>query len=113
MISCIVTSIFISVPYITQLFIRDAIISSKTEPHNGSKKKKRKYGKIINNKTMLKLLPFIRILYLKIQNSILPCFSKLKLKKSLFSNTFFSFIFRSKVIVHTTGKDPIKYFAQN
>ena len=55
----------ISVPQITRLLLGDAIISSKTDPHNGSKKEKRSYGKIENNKTMLKILPFIRILYLK------------------------------------------------
>ena len=106
------TSILISVPQITQLLIGDSIISSKTDLHNGSKKEKRKYGKI-KNKTMLKLLLFIRILYVKQQSSTLRCFSRLKFKKSLFSNTFFNFIFRSKMIVHTAGKDPIKYFAQN
>ena len=52
----------ISVP---QILLGDAIISSKTDPHNSSKKEKRSYGKIENNKTMLKILPFIRILYLK------------------------------------------------
>ena len=35
---------------------------------------------------MLKILPFIRILYLKQQNSILRCFSRLKFEKSLFGN---------------------------
>ena len=34
-------------------------------------------------------------------------------KKSLFSNTFFSFVFHSTMKVHTAGKDPMKYFAQN
>ena len=62
---------------------------------------------------MLKLLLFIRILYFKQQNSTLRYISRLKFKKILFSNTFFSFIFRSKMIVHTAGKNPIKYFAQN
>ena len=55
----------ISVLQITRLLLGDAVISSKTDPHNGSKKEKRSYGKIENNKTMLKILPFIRILYLK------------------------------------------------
>ena len=32
----------ISVPQITRLLLGDAIISSKTDPHNGSKKEKRK-----------------------------------------------------------------------
>ena len=52
----------ISVP---QILLGDAIISSKTDPHNSSKKEKRSYGEIENNKTMLKILQFIRILYLK------------------------------------------------
>ena len=47
------------------------MISSKTDPHNGSKKEKKSYGKIKNSKTMLKILPFIRIIYLKQQSSIL------------------------------------------
>ena len=51
------------------------------------------YGKIKNNKTISKILPFTHILYLKQQNSILKCFSRLKFEKSLFRNTFFSFIF--------------------
>ena len=50
-------------------------------------------GKIKNNKTISKILPFTHILYLKQQNSILKCFSRLKFEKSLFRNTFFSFIF--------------------
>ena len=37
---------------------------------------------------MLKILPFIRIHYLKQQNSILQCFSMLEFEESLFSNTF-------------------------
>ena len=41
---------------------------------NGSKKEKRSYGKVRNNKTMLKVLPFIQILYLKQQYS--PMFQK-------------------------------------
>ena len=76
-------------------------------------RRRRKYGKIKNNKTMLKMLLFIRILYLKQQSSILRCFSRLKFEKSLFSNTFFSFIFPIKMIVYTAEKDQIKYFAQN
>ena len=74
----------ISVPQITRLLLEDAIFSSKTDPQNGSKKEKRKYGKIENNKTMLKILPFIGILYLKQRGSILRCFSWLKFEKSLF-----------------------------
>ena len=89
------------------------MISSKTDPHNGSKKEKKSYGKIKNSKTMLKILPFIRIIYLKQQSSISWCFSRLKFEKSLFSNTFFSFVSRSKIIVHTAEKDQVKYFAQN
>ena len=44
----------ISVPQITRLLSGDAIVSSKTDLHNGSKKEKRSYGKI-KNKTMLKI----------------------------------------------------------
>ena len=62
---------------------------------------------------MLKILLFIRILYLKQQSHILQCFCRLKFEKRLFSNKFFSFIFRSKKIVHTVEKDQIKYFSQN
>ena len=50
---------------ITRFLLGDAWISSKTEPHNSSKKEKRSYDKIKNKKTMLKILQFIRILYLK------------------------------------------------
>ena len=86
---------------------------SKTEPYNGSKKEKRNYCKIKNNKTMLKILPFTQIIYFKQQSSILRCFSGLKFEKSLFRNTFFSLIFHQKMIIHTAEKDQIKYFAQN
>ena len=98
----------ISVPQITRLLLGDAIILSKTDPHKGSKKEKRSNGIIENNKSMLKVLPFIQILYLKHQSSILWCFSRLKFDKRIFSNTF-----RSAMIVHTAEKYQIKYFAQN
>ena len=39
--------------------------------------------KLKSNKTMLKILPFIRILFLKQQSSILQCFCRLKFEKSL------------------------------
>ena len=93
----------ISVPQITQLLLGDAINPSKTDPHNGSKKERRSYGKIESNKTMLKILPFIQILCLKQQNSILQCFSRLEFEKRLFSNTFFSFVFRIIVIMQNIG----------
>ena len=35
------------------------------DPLDGSKKEKRNYGKVKNDKTMLKVLSFIWILYLK------------------------------------------------
>ena len=54
----------ISILQITQVLLGDAIISSRTDPHNGSKKEKTKYGKTKYNKTMLKILPFTGILYL-------------------------------------------------
>ena len=103
----------ISVPQIARLLLGDAIILSKTNLHNGSKKGKRSNSIIENNKSTLKVLPFIQILYLKQQSSILWCFSRLKFDKRIFSNTFFSFIFRSTMIVHTAEKYQIKYFAQN
>ena len=61
----------LSVSQITQFFLGEAIISSETDPHNGSRKEKRSYGKIKNNKTMIKILPFVRTFYLKQQSSIL------------------------------------------
>ena len=54
----------ISVSQITRFLLGGAIISSETDPHNGRKKEKRSYGKIKNNKTILKILPFVRIFYL-------------------------------------------------
>ena len=93
----------ISVPQITRLLSGDPMISNKIDPHNGSKKERRSYGKI-KNENMLKILTFIPNLYLKQQSSILWCFSRWRFEKSLLSNTFFSFISRSKLIVHTTEK---------
>ena len=103
----------ISVPQSAWLLSGGAIISNKTDPRNGSKKEKRSYGKI-KNKTMLKVVPFIRVLDLKQQSSILRCFCRLKFEKKFLSNTFFSSIFRSKIIVHTAeAPHQIKYFALN
>ena len=59
----------ISITQITRFLLGEAIISSKTDPHNGSKKEKRNYGKVKNNNTLLKTLPFIRIRYLKQESS--------------------------------------------
>ena len=103
----------ISVPRITWFLLRDTIISSKADPHNGSKKKKRCCGKAGDNKTTLKILSFIRIIYFKQQSSILWCFCRLKFEKSLFNSTFLSFIFRCKMTVHTAEKKKTKYFTQN
>ena len=64
-------------------------------------------------KTMLTILQFVPILYLKKQRSILRCFCSLKFEKSLFSNKFFSFISPIKMKVQTAEKDQMKYFAQN
>ena len=100
----------ISFLQITRRLLGDVIILSNTDPRSGIKKEKRSYGK--NNKTVLKILPFILILYLKQQSSILWCFCGLKFEES-FNNTFFSFIFRCKIIVHAAEKDQIKYFYQN
>ena len=61
----------ISITQITRFLLGEAIISSKTDPHNGSKKEKRNYGKVENNKTMLKILSLIQIIYLKHQSGIL------------------------------------------
>ena len=72
----------ISVPQITQLSLEDAIISSKTEPANGSKNENRSYGEVRNNKKRLKILSLIGILYLKQQSNILLSLY------SLFSNKF-------------------------
>ena len=57
----------VSVPQITRFLLEDAINSSKTDTQNGSKNEKRSYGKVKNNKTISKILPFIRILYFKQQ----------------------------------------------
>ena len=84
-------------------FIRRCNNFEKTDPHNGSKKQKRKYDKIKNNKPMLKILPFIGILYFKLQSSALRCFSRLKFEKRLLL-ILLSFIFRSKMIVHTAER---------
>ena len=54
----------ISVPQITRLLLEEVIILSKTDPHNGGKIEKRKYGKIKSNKTIITILSLIRILYL-------------------------------------------------
>ena len=62
---------------------------------------------------MLKILPFIRVLYLTQQSSILRFYSRLKFEKSLFSNTFFCFAFHSKITVDIAEKDQIKHFDQN
>ena len=61
----------ISVPQFTRFLLGDAIIPSKTDPHNGRKKEKRNYSKVENNKTMLKILSLIQIIYLKHQSGIL------------------------------------------
>ena len=76
-------------------------------PLDGSKKEKRNYGKVKNDKTMLKVLSFIWILYLR------QLLSATLFEKSLFSNKFFSFTFHSKMTVHTAEKDQMKYFVQN
>ena len=64
------------------------MISSKTEPHNGSKKKNWNYGEVRNNKSMLKTLSLIWILYLKQQSNILRSFYSWRFEKSLFSSKF-------------------------
>ena len=59
-----------SVPQITRLLLGDATVLIKTDPRSGSKKEKRSYGKVRNNKTMLAILSFIQILYLKQQSNV-------------------------------------------
>ena len=49
-------------------------------------------------------MSLIRILYLEQQSNIVRCLCSLKFGKSLFSRKFFSFIFRSKMIVDTAKK---------
>ena len=66
-----------------------------------------------NNKKMLKILAFIRILCLKQQSNILRCFCSLKFGKKLIQSKFFSFIFHSTMIAYTAENGQIKYFAQN
>ena len=39
----------------TRFLLKDTIISSKTDPHDGSRKEKTSYGKVKNNKTTLKI----------------------------------------------------------
>ena len=53
---------------------------------NGSKKEKRSYGRVRNDKTMLKVLSFIQILYLKQQYSAM-------FLKSFFNNKFSALYF--------------------
>ena len=65
-----------------------------------ARRRKEINSKVRNNKTMLKILSFIR------------CFCSLKFEKVLFSNKFFSFVFRNKMIVNTAKNDQIKYFTQ-
>ena len=86
----------ICVPQIARLLLGDAIISSIADPHNGSKKEKRNYGKTKNDKTMLKILPFIRILYLKQQSNILQYFSRLKFEKKYLAIRFSVLFFTAK-----------------
>ena len=47
----------------------------------------------VKNKTMLKILPFIQILYLKQQNSILRCFCGLKSEKKNYLRKRFSVLY--------------------
>ena len=46
-------------------------MSSKTDQRSGSNKEKRSYGKVRYKKTMLTILLFIRVLYLKHQSNFL------------------------------------------
>ena len=68
--------------------------------------------KLKNDKTMLKIFSFILNSVSK-KNSIMQRFYSLKFEKiSLFSNKFFSFIFGSKMTVHTAENEQI-FLAQN
>ena len=60
----------ISVPQITRFSLGVAIISSKTRVVQG-RSRRQKIEKVQNNKITWTLLLFIRVLYLKQQNSIL------------------------------------------
>ena len=72
-------------------------VNYKTDPHCGSKKEERNYGKVKNNEKMSTIMPFIQFFfYLKQQTNILWCFCSLKFEKRFFSNKFFIFIFRKK-----------------
>ena len=66
-----------------------------------------------NNEIISAIFLFIRVLYLKQQNNILPCFCSLKFENSLFSSKLSNCIIRSKRIVYTTKKVYIKYVVQN
>ena len=71
------------------------MISNKIDPRSGSKKERRNYGKVRNNKTMPTIWPFIRILHLKQQSNILRCFYRLRFEKV--TKISFSALFRSKM----------------
>ena len=77
-----------SAPQITWLSLGGAIFSSKTDSRNVSNKEKSSNGKFRNSKTMLTILSFIRVLYLKQSSNILRCFFSLKFEKILFNNEF-------------------------
>ena len=101
------TSIYnlISVPQITRFFLADAIILSKTGVVE-AKSRRKAIVEVKNDKTILTILSFVRVLYLW-------CFCSLKFENSLFSNKLFNFIFWSKRIVYTVKKVHIKYIVLN
>ena len=79
------------------------IILSKTDLHNGSKKDKRKYGKIKNNKNIKNLVIYWNSLFETTKQYSAMVFSRLKFEKSLLL-LLFRFIFHSKMIVHTAER---------
>ena len=75
-------------------------------------KGKGKYVKIKNINPCWKFCYLFELFTLS-NNTVFCDAFMLKFEKILFSNMFFSFIFDSKMIFRTAGKDQTKYFAQN
>ena len=101
------TSIYnlISVSQITRFFLAGAIILSKTGVVE-AKSRRKAIVKVKNDKTILTILSFVRVLYLW-------CVCSLKFENSLFSSKLSNCMFSSKRIVYTVEKVHIKYFVLN
>ena len=102
----------ISVLHITQFLLEDAMVSSKTRVVE-ARSTRETIVAVKNDKTISMILPFIRVLYRKLQNNILRGYYSLKFENSLFSNKLSNCKFRSRRVVYATKKDHIKYFIQN